>query len=190
MPAACCKMLLVRYLLDAAAFTRNTIDMPNVTFGLQYLQDDNENERGGEGLSKSGKELKILLRRTAAQNGSDGDDDEDTDVMITIPLKTCTCFKGRKLHERKQFCGIEFMFTIVSSNRKMSHQRQYLLQNRRINSKVKQGKTTLLNQEHQDMLVALHLYPNPIKTGDPAVLQRPKSRRHNMSVISSSFLIL
>ncbi|OEL38016.1 Transcription initiation factor IIF subunit alpha [Dichanthelium oligosanthes] len=57
----------------------------------EIKQDDNENELGSSGnLSKSGEELKKLLRRAAGENESDVDD-KNTDVKITI-LRTCICF--------------------------------------------------------------------------------------------------
>ncbi|KAM0898826.1 hypothetical protein ACQ4PT_021679 [Festuca glaucescens] len=54
----------------------------------EIKQDDDEDDQGVGGLSKSGKELKKLLRRADGQSESDGDDHEDTDVVITTPLKT------------------------------------------------------------------------------------------------------
>ncbi|KAM0847804.1 hypothetical protein ACQ4PT_054798 [Festuca glaucescens] len=45
----------------------------------EIQQDDNEDEQGAGGLSKSGKELKKLLRRADGQSESDDDDQEDTD---------------------------------------------------------------------------------------------------------------
>uniref|UniRef100_A0A0D3FGA9 Transcription initiation factor IIF subunit alpha n=1 Tax=Oryza barthii TaxID=65489 RepID=A0A0D3FGA9_9ORYZ len=50
---------------------------PEIPAPPEIKQDDNE-KHGGVSLSKSGKELKKLLRRAAGQNESD-DDDEDTD---------------------------------------------------------------------------------------------------------------
>uniref|UniRef100_A0ACD5X4F8 Uncharacterized protein n=1 Tax=Avena sativa TaxID=4498 RepID=A0ACD5X4F8_AVESA len=45
----------------------------------EIKQDDDEDEQGAGGLSKSGKELKKLLRRADGQSESDDDDHEDTD---------------------------------------------------------------------------------------------------------------
>ncbi|KAF7049528.1 hypothetical protein CFC21_058194 [Triticum aestivum] len=54
-------------------------DTENPT-GPDIKQDDDENEQGAGGnLSKSGKELKKLLRRADGQNESDDEDDGDTD---------------------------------------------------------------------------------------------------------------
>uniref|UniRef100_A0A453IHP0 Transcription initiation factor IIF subunit alpha n=3 Tax=Aegilops tauschii subsp. strangulata TaxID=200361 RepID=A0A453IHP0_AEGTS len=54
-------------------------DAENPT-GPDIKQDDDENEQGAGGsLSKSGKELKKLLRRADGQNESDDEDDGDTD---------------------------------------------------------------------------------------------------------------
>ncbi|KAA0066237.1 transcription initiation factor IIF subunit alpha [Cucumis melo var. makuwa] len=46
---------------------------------LQDEEDEDEENEGEGGLSKSGKELKKLLRRTGGLNDSDGEDDEDDD---------------------------------------------------------------------------------------------------------------
>ncbi|KAM0869104.1 hypothetical protein ACQ4PT_040895 [Festuca glaucescens] len=45
----------------------------------EIKQDDDEDEQGVGGLSKSGKELKKLLRHADGQSESDDDDQEDTD---------------------------------------------------------------------------------------------------------------
>uniref|UniRef100_A0ACD5TVW3 Uncharacterized protein n=1 Tax=Avena sativa TaxID=4498 RepID=A0ACD5TVW3_AVESA len=45
----------------------------------EIKQDDDEDEEGAGGLSKSGKELKKLLRRADGKSESDDDDHEDTD---------------------------------------------------------------------------------------------------------------
>ncbi|KAL0553892.1 hypothetical protein IC582_007796 [Cucumis melo] len=45
----------------------------------QDEEDEDEENEGEGGLSKSGKELKKLLRRTGGLNDSDGEDDEDDD---------------------------------------------------------------------------------------------------------------
>ncbi|XP_021313246.1 transcription initiation factor IIF subunit alpha isoform X1 [Sorghum bicolor] len=61
----------------------------------EIKQDDNENELGGsDNLSKSGQELKKLLRRAAGENESDVDD-KSTDVIITILLRTRIFFHRR-----------------------------------------------------------------------------------------------
>ncbi|CAM0872304.1 unnamed protein product [Alopecurus aequalis] len=62
----------------------------------EIKQDDDEDEQGAGGLSKSGKELKKLLRRAEGQSESDDDDDEDTDeesppAVLAPKLKEFEC---------------------------------------------------------------------------------------------------
>ena len=58
----------------------------NYSLTMQDDEDEEDEENEGEGgLSKSGKELKKLLRRTGGLNDSDGeDDDDDDDVRISF----------------------------------------------------------------------------------------------------------
>lgn len=55
---------------------------------LQDEDDEDEDNEGEGGLSKSGKELKKLLRRTGGLNDSDGEDDDDDDDVrdLSFPL--------------------------------------------------------------------------------------------------------
>ena len=46
---------------------------------MQDEEDEDEENEGEGGLSKSGKELKKLLKRTGGLNDSDGEDDDDDD---------------------------------------------------------------------------------------------------------------
>ena len=139
----------------------------NIWFLSSHSQDDNENELGSNGnLSKSGQELKKLLRRAAGENESDADD-KNTDVMIRI-IRTCICFCISTSKSR----GIEFMFIVVSSNRKTNHHHQNVLQNNWLYPKMNKWTATLLNQHHQSTLRALHLHPKPLKRGDQGVVMQ------------------